>query len=107
MTIPTIALTLLATDAGTSAGVTAIVVQLLKDGIIAPRTPSGPARDALLRSLNYLINFVLLLTFIATEGYFDWSQLVVYVGLAFGQSVATQVVYKTVGSNGSSGSTTS
>lgn len=86
-------------DAGTAAFVSTILVQLVKNWLIAPRLPAGDQRDALVRGLSYALNLILLVSFVATEGLYQPSDIIVYVGLAFGQTIAAHVGYTTIGTS--------
>jgi hypothetical protein len=75
------------------AAVVAVVLQLIKTGLIDPRVSDSPQRDALLRGLSYLLNFGALIGVLALNNLLNWSQVLVYISLAFGQSVGSHVLY--------------
>jgi hypothetical protein len=78
------------------AGITTVFVQLIKDGLVDPRMADTPARTALLRGINYLINFALLALALATQGAWAWGDLLFYIGLALGQSLGANMGYKII-----------
>ncbi len=77
----------------TIATIVAIVVQLVKQAIIDPHTQDSPARDALIRGISYTLNLALLVGFIAWNGQFDSSQVLLYLSLALGQYGVSHVAY--------------
>lgn len=77
-------------------GITAMLVQLIKDGLVDPRMVDSAARNALLRSINYALNILLLVGALATQGQLRLADSWVYVALAFGQSFASHFEYKTL-----------
>ncbi len=80
------------------AGVTAVLVQFLKDLVIDPNIKQEPQRSSVLRAANYLLNLGLLLLYLATKHQIDWSLTFEYLVVSFGGAIATQVGYKVVNS---------
>jgi hypothetical protein len=78
--------------------VVAIIVQLVKQGLIDPRVADSPARDALLRAISYALNLGILLAVLGFNHQLDGSQILVYISLALGQSVISHVAYSTLSS---------
>jgi hypothetical protein len=82
--------------AGSIAFAVAIIVQLIKQGLIDPRVPDGAGRDALLRGMAYALNLGGLLGVLALNHQLDGTQILTYVTLALGQSVFSSVGYSTL-----------
>lgn len=82
------------------ASIAAVVLQLIKVGIIDPRSQESPARDALLRALSYVLNLGGLLAVVAINGQLDGHSILAYLSLAFGQTVASHVAYSTLSAGG-------
>jgi hypothetical protein len=95
---------LLAPEAGTAAGISVVIVQLVKDGFIAPRFPEGSRRDAYLRGISYLVNLGLLLFFVVTTNIYRPEDWLLYIPLAFGQALGTHFIYSTASPADGSGS---
>lgn len=91
-------LDILVPDGGLATSISVVLVQLLKDWLIAPRLPSGSQRDAVLQATNYLANLGLLMLFVFTQGIYRPQDWAIYLGLAFGQSLGSHFIYsKTAG----------
>jgi hypothetical protein len=71
----------------------ALVIQTIKDVVINPRMADTPARTSLLQAITYILNLVGLLGVLAALHQLDGSQALVYLSLAFGQSVVSHVTY--------------
>jgi len=80
--------------------IVAIIVQLVKQGLIDPRTQDSPARDALLRALTYALNLAALVGVLALNGQLDGHAVLLYLSLAFGQSLVSHVTYSTLKTGG-------
>jgi len=72
---------------------TALIVQLVKVGLIDPHTKDSPARDALIRGLSYALNLGFLLGFLALNNQLDGSQALLYLSLALGQAGVSHGAY--------------
>ncbi len=86
----------LITFAVAAAGVTTILVQLLKDGVFDPFNIGGVGaqRNAFLRAINYAINLALILLVVLAHHAFDSTEIVTYLALAAGQAVGSHVEYQ-------------
>ena len=82
------------------AGIVSIVVEIIKAVAIDPYFPDTAQRTAVLRGLNYLLNFGLLIAILAGKGLLNWGDLIVYLALAFGQSIGSHVVQQTFSGSG-------
>lgn len=85
-----------------AAGITAVVVQILNDMWVSSSPLSSFQRAALLRSVNYLLNFGLIVLAVSTRGAFNGGNLFLYITVAFGQSVGSHTGWALL-SKGTSG----
>ena len=83
------------------AGVTAIIVQLLNNLWISESPMTSTQKAAALRGLNYLINLILILGVLFTHNAFDPRNSLIYLALAFGQSLGSHSGYSLISNNAS------
>jgi len=96
-------LDVLAAYAVSTATLSAIFVQLIKQIFIDPNFPASAQRDAVLRALTYLFNFGLLMLVVVTHGAFEYQLLFEYILLAFGQTLVSHTTFKVLSSGTPSG----
>lgn len=82
--------------AGTISAITAIAVQTIKIIWIDALMPDGIRRDTVIRVLNYVINFGLLMAVILFKGIFNPNDILFYMLLAGGQWVGSHVGQQTL-----------
>lgn len=84
------------------AGITVIIVQIINSLWIGPSKLGADQKAAALRGINYLINLTLILVVLFTHNAFVVNDLLMYLALAFGQSLGSHAGYSIV-SNESGG----
>jgi hypothetical protein len=81
------------------AGIVAVLLENVKVAFIDPRWPESPQRAAILRLVNYLSNFVILVAVLLGAHIFNGNLILVYLAMAFGQSVGGHVAYSNLSGN--------